>query len=578
MKSNLFSRLPALVLALFSVFAQSQEAPLITITGVDDELRNNILNHLRIGGENCDTDMGRLLRLQNQVRGNTERAANALGYYKSSIAINFSPGESCWMLNIDINPGEAVMLDTVNIALDDQPIAVFNEVIDTSPLASGQQLNHGLYERLKNNLSATAVENGYFAARFVRSELNIDLVSNTADIDLLFAPGPRYLIGNIQMNNSSILSDEFVANLFQINTGDAYSNTELVRLRNNLDQSQYFSQVSINPQLSQAQNQSVPLLVNLAPRPRHAYSAGIGFTTDTGPRVRLGYENRYQTRNGHRLDTEISLSKVRLQQNVNYMMPIGRNPLRESMLYSAGVINEDNDTFESKRVELEAAYRNESTGGWLRNTFVNYQRDSYAINLDRDISHLAILGFNLSKTQADDLINPSRGWNLFTEISGATDAVISDTNFIQTIVNGKTVNSFGSRSRLLLRFDSGFTWIDDKEELPVSLRFLGGGDQSLRGYKYRSLGPTDDNGLVVGGKHMLTGSVEVDYEFRPRWRMALFTDAGNAFNEFDDVDWKQSVGVGIRWLSPIGPLRFDLAHTLNDDEGFRIHITMGPDL
>lgn len=560
----------------YSCFAA--EAPLITINGVDDELRTNILSHLRIGGESCDTEMGRLLRLQNQVRTNTERAANALGYYKSTISLNFGTNETCWSLQIDIDPGEPVTIQQLSIALNDESADIFRDIINDSPLTLGQRLNHGQYEALKNELSTSAVENGYFAARFLRSEIAIDLVGNSANIDILFAPGPRYFFGEISMSNASPLADSFVQNLIQIRAGEPYSNESLMTLRNNLDQSQYFSQVAINPQLSQTQNLSVPLTINLNPRPQHAYSAGIGFTTDTGPRIRLGYANRYQSRNGHRLDSDISLSKVRSQSNLNYTVPVQRNPLRESLQYGVGYIQEDNDTFESKRFELETAYRNQSENGWLRNTFINYQRDSYIINFDDNVSYLAILGFNISKTLADNLINPSRGWKIFAELSGASDAVISDTSFVQTNINGKHVYSFNTRTRSLLRFDSGFTWIDDKDELPVSLRFLAGGDQSLRGYKYQTLGPADELGLVIGGKHMLTGTAEIDYLFRPRWRVALFTDYGNAFNEFDDITWKQSIGFGLRWQSPIGPLRFDLAHTLNDDEGFRIHITMGPDL
>ena len=555
------------------------EAPNISIDGADEDLRNNILNHLRIGGESCDTGMGRLLRLQNQVRTNTERAANALGYYKSSIDLRFSSDDTCWSLLIEIEPGEPVLIGDLNIALnDEQAPVIFSDIIAASPLNPGQQLNHGLYENLKNELSATAVENGYFAARFLRSEIAIDLINNRADIDLVFAPGPQFYFGEVSLNNFSALDSEFVRSLIGIREGEAYSNDTLMNLRNNLDQSQYFSQVAINPQLAQAQNQSVPLSITLEPRPRYAYSAGLGFTTDTGPRIRLGYGNRYQTRRGHRLDSDISLSKIRFQSNLHYTVPIRRNPLRESLQYAAGYIREDNDTFDSKRVEVETAYRNQSESGWLRNTFINYQRDSYVINTESDVSNLAILGFNLSKTQADDLINPRRGWKFFSEISGASSAVISDTSFIQTNINGSRVHSLNQLTRLLLRFNSGFTWIDDREELPVSLRFLAGGDQSLRGYKYRTLGPVDENNTIVGGKHLLSSNLEVDYLFRPGWRVALFTDGGNAFNEFDDIDWKQSIGVGVRWLSPIGPLRFDLAHTLNDNEGFRIHVTMGPDL
>ncbi len=577
MKLQVKLLISAFFIGIMSFGIWAAEAPSITVEGVGDDLRSNILSHLRISGENCDVGIARLLRLQPQVRANTQRALNALGYYKGNIDITFSEQESCWSLLINVDPGEAVTIADSNIEIEGDTFQVFSSIINNAPIIAGQQLNQGAYENLKNELSTTAVENGFFAARFTRSTINIDLVSNSASIDLLFVPGPRYYIGDISINHSSILNDDFVRSLFQIRQGDNYSNGELIRLRNNLDQSQYFNSVSIRPLLAETENLTVPLAIDLQTRPRHEYSSGIGFTTDTGPRIRLGYENRYQTRNGHRLESDVSLSQVRQQANINYIMPLRRNPLRESLRYSTGYVRENNDTFDSNRYEIKTTYRNESTSGWVRNTFINYQRDDYVINLQSDVSYLSIAGFNLSKTVADNLINPRSGWKIFAELSGASDAIVSDTSFMQTRINGKYIRAAGSKGRFLMRFDSGSTWIDDEIELPVSLRFLSGGDQSVRGFKYRSLGPIDNNGLVIGGKHLLTGSIEYDYLFRSSWRLAAFYDSGNAFNEFDDLEWEQSVGIGLRWLSPIGPLRFDLAHPFNDG-GVRFHITMGPDL
>ncbi len=85
------------------------------------------------------------------------------------------------------------------------------------------------------------------------------------------------------------------------------------------------------------------------------------------------------------------------------------------------------------------------------------------------------------------------------------------------------------------------------------------------------------NNEVVGGTHLLTGSLEYDFPIKNNWRSAFFVDGGNAFSD-SEFDWKQSVGVGLRWLSPIGPIRLDLAHAMSDEGGFRFHITMGPDL
>jgi translocation and assembly module TamA len=153
--------------------------------------------------------------------------------------------------------------------------------------------------------------------------------------------------------------------------------------------------------------------------------------------------------------------------------------------------------------------------------------------------------------------------------------LVSDTTFLQLQVSARYIFSLG-QFRLLSRVDVATTVIDDKDELPASLRYFVGGDQTIRGYKYQSLGPEED-GEVVGGKHMLVGSVEMDFPVRPNWRAAVFYDSGNAFSDFENIDWKHGVGFGVRWLSPIGPVRVDLAHPVNLS-GVRLHISMGPDL
>jgi translocation and assembly module TamA len=170
----------------------------------------------------------------------------------------------------------------------------------------------------------------------------------------------------------------------------------------------------------------------------------------------------------------------------------------------------------------------------------------------------------------------------------------SDTDFAQAWVSAKHINGFGplfgvvpllglSRARLLLRAEAGLTEYADFDELPASIRFFAGGDSSVRGYDYQSLGPTDDNGDVSGGPQLLVGSAEVDYRVWRKWAVAAFIDAGNAFYlddtpSFGDINFARGVGVGLRWLSPLGPIRFDVAKALDVNQSVRFHLSMGPDL
>ncbi len=311
-------------------------------------------------------------------------------------------------------------------------------------------------------------------------------------------------------------------------------------------------------------------------RPRQAWTGGIGYTTDTGPRTRLSYENRYLNPAGHKIFADSTLSEVQAQVNGNYVIPL-EDAARQSLNFAVGFSSDNTDSFESKQLKLQTALRNENSSGWQQSVFVEFQRDDFVVDVQEATTKLTMPGVSISKTRADNLINPSQGWKLFSQVRGASDSVLSDSTFIQASANAKYVTSFG-RSRLLTRLDLGATWIDDTIELPASLRYFAGGDQSIRGYEYQALGPLNDNGEVVGGKQLIVGSVEYDFLFRNNWRMAVFADSGSAFDDRSAFEFQHSAGIGIRWLSPIGQIRLDLAHPFDAEESFRIHITMGPDL
>jgi translocation and assembly module TamA len=112
------------------------------------------------------------------------------------------------------------------------------------------------------------------------------------------------------------------------------------------------------------------------------------------------------------------------------------------------------------------------------------------------------------------------------------------------------------------------------------VRFFAGGDVSVRGYAYNSLGPTDPLGAVIGGSNLLVGSVEIDQQIAGNWAIAAFVDSGNAYDKIKDFDPATGVGAGIRWFSPLGPIRIDIAVPLEKDapDDYRLHITLGPDL
>jgi translocation and assembly module TamA len=183
------------------------------------------------------------------------------------------------------------------------------------------------------------------------------------------------------------------------------------------------------------------------------------------------------------------------------------------------------------------------------------------------------------RTPADDVIAPRWGTRLHLQARGASDALASDTSFVQVLAEAKQIWLLPNDGPFLVRGQVGHTWKDQLTELPASVRYFAGGDNSVRGYEFEELGPVDDTGQVIGGSSLVTASVEYEHPLRSRWALAFFFDWGNAF-EGSHLDARKSAGIGGRWLSPLGPIRIDLAYPLDDPnaDDYRVHITLGPDL
>jgi translocation and assembly module TamA len=174
---------------------------------------------------------------------------------------------------------------------------------------------------------------------------------------------------------------------------------------------------------------------------------------------------------------------------------------------------------------------------------------------------------------------PRSAHRLSFTVSGTDEILGSDTAFLQLESEGKLILPLWTTARLILRGEAGWTIKDEFDDLPLSVRYFAGGDNSVRGYDYKTLGPTDAEGSVTGGADILVGSVELDQRVFGNWSVAAFVDMGNAFDSFQDMSLKTGVGAGIRWYSPLGPIRFDVGVPLSDaPDSFRIHITLGPDL
>ena len=561
------------------------DEPEIKLKGGTKSLRENIRQHLTLADESCKTPLWRLNALLNDSESEITAAAQALGFYELEYQTSLRNDKECWGLDIALTPGEPVLVKEVRIVINGEGRVddIFQSLYDKPGIKVGNRLNHGRYETLKARFGTLASLHGYFDAEFEHSQISINTAEKTAIIELIYNTGKRYRIGAINLQHE-ILSDDFLRRYFNIAEGDYYDSDKLLELKNLYNASNYFSVASISPNLQTLSDNQVPIDVQLEARKRREYSIGAGVATDTGPRVLLGFEDRYVNSHGHSIAADMNMAENNTSAKLAYTIPM-RRPAYEFLRVYTGYEKEITDTSSSYKDTYGTSYTYYQDNKWLQTYALDYVQEDSTIGLNAENrTNLIIPSVAITRTKTDGAPYPLAGWTLQAKLSGSPQSLGSDFSFVQLHLRAKYVKGF-SFGRVLLRSELGTTQLDDFSELPASVRFYTGGDSSVRGYDYKSLGPTEKvevNGVtkevVVGGNNLLVNSIEYDYLFNDtKWAAAVFFDAGNAADD-TNLDVKRGAGVGARWISPIGPIRMDLAKALDGDKGWRLHITMGPDL
>ena len=586
---------------------QAEQTPRvqIRIDGIEGRLADNVRALLAIAAEPCDAPRWRLEREFARSDEDVRRALRALGHYRPVIRKTFTQVENCWLASYDIEAGPQVVFGKLDVRVDGEAStdARFTELLAALPIASGDPLDHGRYEGLKSAIESLAAERGYFDGTFTLSELRVDVEAGRADVMLRYDSGKRYRIGRIDVHQDAF-NEDLIDRLTSLRPGMPYDSTRLAAQNRSYTDSGYFSAVDISPRLREARQaaaradtavtepsgderasgtgdaaqvtpRSVPVDITLTPRPKHSYTAGLGFSTDVGPRLRLGYENRRLNRAGHRWNADLTAAPRESEFNLGYRVPLA-DPRTDWLTFQAGFRFENAKTFETRTTHL-GVNRTGTRFGWLETQSLDVTRDAFIIGAEDSTTLLVVPGISWQKVVADDPLRPTRGWSALLELRG-THTAVSDTSFIQARSRTSAVYGLPWDDRLLGRVEVGATAVTDFSVLPPTYRFFAGGDTSIRGYAFEELGPKDAQDRVVGGRYLLVGSLEYEHALNDKWSIATFVDAGNAYDKFKE-GVKVGVGAGIRWQTPVGPLRVDLGVPLRDKSTlFRVHVRFGPDL
>ena len=603
--------------------AAAIEVRAVQVDGVREEaIAQNILSALSlVEAQGKPLTARRLRYLLGQAEDETRRAVEPFGYYSPTVRITRSDGgrvpgaagaaadaeadaesdsddtaanadQARITVRIEVSLGPPVRVRRESVRVDGpggEDAGVQAALAQFAPRI-GQVLDQPAYEASKKRIGEALLRHGYFDADAVVHRIEVTRAAQAADIDLRWTSGERYRLGEARFvqTPTAAIRDRVLRKLVNWTPGQPYDAARLERLRRSLAGLDYFGLIGVTPQPEQAQGRQVPVLVELTPAPRSIYTVGASYGTLSGPGVNLGLERRYLNSLGHKALARLDYAKERKVLSLQYRVPAFA---WLDGWYTAGLqaVEERTDSLDDRRLELVASRSGQYSAhlNLLASLHVLRERWSY-LTLTLPTPTWRYASFTYPSLRADyldvdDRLWPRRGLAGFAIVRGGRGGTDSNLNFAQLHARLQWFHPLGADGRLRLRGELGHTFTGAGEvlDLPPSLRFFAGGDGSIRGYGWREVGPRIRNSVgqpyPLGAANLVTASVEYERYFAGPWGAAVFVDTGSAFDSRPEL--RTGIGIGLRWRSPVGPVRVDIAHGLNrPDAPVSLTLNIGPDL
>ena len=514
-----------------------------------------------------------------QIPEKVRKALEPFGYYEAQVSSTQEKNEKGQeLLRVKVIPGKPIRITALNVRItgpgENNPD--LKQLVSSFPLQPGDVLNQPKYEKAKEELRTKALNEGYLGSEYTSHVIRVNRAERKAEIELILQTGSRYLIGEVIWEGTLLYPVSYLERFLDFKPGDPYSYSKIYQTQLNLINSDRFASVNIRADKEDAQEGRVPVRIHLEASAPKRLRPGVGYSTDYGARVSLRYQDLNTFQRGHEFNADASIAEKRQAISSYYTLP-GSGHVDNRTNLKVGLQRELLKPYDNLLFTTEAEQARSFGYGRIGSAYLQFREERFSEAGQTGSSRLIMPGLRFSQRRVDDLIRPQKGFRYALETRGSTQALGAESNFVQFLGNGDLLVPLGAGFSLIPRTQLGATWQKDPlTDLPPSLRFYAGGDRSVRGYTYQSLGPKDSSGNVIGGKNLFVASMEVEYSITRNWSMAAFYDVGNAFNSLDELRLAQGAGLGVRYYTPAGPVRVDVARQINvDHPGYQLHISIG---
>jgi translocation and assembly module TamA len=543
----------------------------VEILGAEPKLTEIIKNNLLIFQATKELKLTKF-RIENlHDRADEEIIGNlqSLGYYHAKVnnANLKELNKNSWLASYTIELGDPTIIRQIDLRLIGEAnnnyklLQEINKIKDKY-LTINQPINHENYESTKQSILTILHDYGFLQAQFKKAAVEINRKKHDATIVFIIESNQQYYLGPVIFESDRYPGD-FLKKYIPFKEHTPYSTKTLMQLKNNLLNSGLFSKIRIDiPNTSSLlqHNNIIPVTVRTYAKNATTYNGSIGFGTDTSVRGSLGFIRRRVAHPGHQISINLMGSKIRKTIIADYSLP-GANPTIDK--YNFGISGTEEHVKERFNKNALLFIQKSKTYPTRQQFWkLNFLTENFKELPAKDKQHAQFL-FPSAKFV---WVHSHNRLDFTVKLASK---VVSSTNLMQLTVNEKWIQPLWLDFQFIAKATLGLTNINNFNKLPLSLRFFAGGDYSIRGFSYQSLGPTATdkagNTLVIGGKHLVLGSLELERVIYNQISASYFIDLGNAINKLNKLRYNNlaiASGIGLIYKTPIGSVRAYVAKPL----------------
>jgi len=534
-----------------------------------------------------DSPPASVIHLRRRVTRDQERflsTLQSLGHYGAKVEASIENDDAPYRVRFQVEPGPAYRVGSIAVEAPDVPA-------DAVPLPDGRRIGLATGDFAKasaildaeSQVSRIYQQQGYPFARAGERRMTVDHATREAHIVLVVESGPRAVFGAISIAGLEKVDESVVLQRIQWEEGESFDREKLRATQRALYDTGLFGLTSVTTADNVSPDGTLPLYIELTERKHRTYAIGLRFDTDQGVGAELSWEHRNMRRQGHklrlatRLRTEVSEAIVgyhidqfrRDDQRLVTTLRLAREDLdayKSNLAYLSSLVERDVTPSLTVGAGVAVSFSDSSQGGRSR----NHQFISLPMKADLD--------------RSNDLLNPTRGYRISARAEPFADVFKGDSLFLKsdlTFTHYLPINKDESWV-LATRMRTGSIFGESLEGVPPPIRFFSGGGGSIRGFPYRTVSPLDATNTPVGGRSTLEAAVELRRRISETLGFVTFVDAGSAFEsawpDFD-ASVRYAAGIGFRYFTTIGPLRFDIAVPINRrkgiDDSFEFYLSIG---